>query len=238
MYLLLIKLPFLWAVFSGIFYISGNVWKAPTVYISIVHYLLGGIVIVLFIYKLYVKDIVFAKIEERRYLVFLILSLTLSLIFNYSNPISTIKFSITLISPVIVYLVLVYDKAISQKQINKLLNFYLAIAIFQLSIAVIKNYDVLSYRNLVIDDNFRGTTGAYHFVFLLNLYTINLIKKFIFLKKINIMYLIIIALFPMTFIISGAGGYFFLFIASQLINIIIFHRHFSNIMNITLGKIP
>lgn len=221
--MIIIYIAFLWAVFSGIFFLKNDstIWNAPNSLIAGFHYFIDLLLIGLLFLKIQTNLINLKEIKNRWIFIIFFFSILISTVLNYVNLYDTLRFILTVISPIIIYLILVYDKRITYKQIKNAFLFYILICITQYFIAIYKNYNLLLRGIIIIDDFFRGTMGAYQFVFLLNLYSFYTINKFIILGRINILEGFLTILFILAFIMSGAGGYLLLFFIALLFNILI-----------------
>lgn len=223
----IIYLSFLWAVFSGLFFLDGTHWRAPNIFVASLHYIFGILILIYFVFKISKKEIELKLIQEKNFIIAFFLVCFFSTILNLSSVVVTLKFFITLIAPITLYIIIVYDRNISIKQIKKAFIFFVLICVIQFTIAILKNLNELTHGIIIIDDYFRGTMGAYQFVFLLNIYSIYLVNKFLSTKKLNIIEIILMICFLLSFVISGAGGYLLIFILSQVINILFITYYYS-----------
>jgi|GEM_PF-3906378 len=237
MQIFIIYLTFLWAVFSGIFTLRGVQYQNPNIFIGSIHYILGVLIILYFIDCLSNKKIDLTEVNEKKYLFTFIIISVLSTILNISSILDSIKFLLTLVPPILIFIILVYDKSIHKKQVKNAFNLFIIICIIQFMIALFNNFNKIMDGVIIIDDYFRGTMGAYQFVFLINLYTIYLVNKYIITKKLNFFEVVIIIVFPISFIISGAGGYLFVFVLSLVLNVFFLSFKY-NIIHKTKVLIP
>lgn len=238
--IIIIYLSFLWAVFSGLFFLKSNstIWRAPNPIIGGLHYFFDFLIIIVFLLKASKNNISIKNIKGKALLLLFIISIILSGIFNYTNTFDALRFFLTIISPVIIYLILVYDKSITNKQIKNAFFSYILVCIVQFLIAVYNNHTQLLSGVIIIDDFFRGTMGAYQFVFLLNIYSIYVINKLIILRKSSVFEIFLMSIFILSFIISGAGGYLLIFLLAILLNLLFIYATEKQKMKIIFISLP
>jgi len=167
-----------------------------------------------------------------------VFAIIVSAFINMTSIYDSIRFLLTFITPVVGFTILVYDKKITERQIKYTYMFFVGVCIIQFFIALYNNLGKMLGGIVIIDDLFRGTMGAYQFVFLLNLYSIYVINKYIILRKISIIELILTITFLLSFIISGAGGYLTLFVITIIFILIYSFKESKNKIKLFFRYIP